>query len=86
MIELRLAETPTTGYRWHIAADGAPSCAVVADAFEPPAAAPGSAGRHIWRIEAVHTGQCHFELRYERSFQAGAAPARIFTLDVRVTD
>ena len=86
VIELRLKENPTTGFRWSIAADGAPACAVVADSFERRPSPPGAGGEHAWRIKAVRAGTCHLELIYRRPFEPGVPPARSFALDVQVTE
>jgi inhibitor of cysteine peptidase len=85
VIELRLNENPTTGFRWSFAADGAPVCSVVADKFERTADRPGAGGEHAWQIEAVRAGTCHLRLVYRRPFGPAAPPARTFALDVEVS-
>ncbi len=84
VIELRLAENPTTGYRWAFVADGAPACVVVSDSFERPAGPPGQGGEHTWQIKGAVIGECQIAMQYARSFQPDAA-ARSFALHVRVT-
>jgi inhibitor of cysteine peptidase len=86
VIELRLKENPATGFRWSFAADGAPACQIVADAFEPGAARPGAGGEHAWQIAAVHAGSCRVELVYRRPFAPSAPPAREFSVEVDVTE
>jgi inhibitor of cysteine peptidase len=86
MIELRLNENPTTGFRWSFAADGKPSCTVVSDSFAPQEGPPGTGGRHAWQIKAILAGNCHLELLYRRPYDADAAPAQTFSLDIRVTE
>ena len=86
VIELRLQENPSTGFRWSFAADGRPSCTVVADSFERGAGPPGAGGDHKWQLKAVRAGACHLKLFYRRPFEPDAPPARTFTLDVQVTE
>ena len=47
VMELRLAENPTTGYRWTFVANGKPVCVVVADRYERPSGPPGQGGEHF---------------------------------------
>ena len=84
-MELRLAENPTTGYRWNFVANGAPACMVLGDRFDhPPGGPPGQGGEHTWQIKGVTIGECDIAMRYGRSFQPEAA-GKSFALHVRVT-
>jgi len=80
-LDVVLAETRTTGYRWNVASDGAPVCRLGHDRFEAPSAVPGAPGRHTWTFTAVQVGAATIELAYARSFAGGEA-ARRFTLRV----
>ncbi len=82
-LEIVLAETPSTGYRWEVVEDGAPACRVVNDAYEAGGPAPGAPGRHTWRIGAAQPGSATFALSYRRPFGSGE-PARRFGLRVVV--
>jgi inhibitor of cysteine peptidase len=84
VIELRLAENPTTGYRWAFVADGSPTCLLVSDRFERPAGPPGEGGEHAWQIKGALVGECQIAMQYARSFQPGVT-VRSFALHVRVT-
>ena len=86
VMELRLAENPTTGYRWTFVADGAPACVVVGDRFEASRTGPpGQGGEHsCGRSRARWSGECDIAMQYGRSFQPDAA-ANSFALHVRVT-
>ena len=53
VMELRLAENPTTGYRWTFLANGEPSCVVLSDHFERPTGPPGQGGEHTWQIKGA---------------------------------
>jgi len=81
--EVRLDETPTTGFRWRIVSAGTPVCELVGDRFEPPAdPVPGRAGSHAWRFHVVAAGRATVELESVRTFQKSAnAPSR-FRLSV----
>lgn len=79
MLEIVLAETPTTGYRWDVVDGGAPACSITRDAFEPGALAPGAPGHHTWWITAAQAGTGTVSLVYRQPF-GGGEPARRFTL------
>jgi inhibitor of cysteine peptidase len=83
-MEIRLAENPTTGYRWTVVANGAPACAMVGDRFERPTGPPGKGGQHLWQIKGIVPGDCEIAMQYRRSFQPDAV-GQSFTLHVRVT-
>ncbi len=82
-LEIVLAETRTTGYRWDVVETGAPVCRFVRDAFEAGDPTPGAPGRHTWRIAAAQAGAATVALAYRRPF-GGGEPARRFTLRVVV--
>jgi inhibitor of cysteine peptidase len=86
MVELRLPENRSTGYRWRIESDGGPACHIV-DAGMPalPDGGPGVGGMHLWRIEGAQAGQCNVALAYARPWETGVAPVRSFTLHVAVS-
>ncbi len=85
VMELRLSENPTTGFRWVFTTTGGPACAVSGDSFQPPTSgALGAGGEHRWDIRALRPGLCDLSLAYRRSFESGP-PARSFTIHVRVT-
>jgi predicted secreted protein len=49
-IQVRLEENPTTGFRWYLTSEGAPTCASIDDTFTAaPAGPPGKGGSHTWR-------------------------------------
>ncbi len=91
VLEVRLAENPTTGFRWQVAAAGDPACVLVEDVAEHGSGPPGRGGEHAWRFRAARPGESEITLHYRRPWEsgeggeAGAPPARSFTLRVRVT-
>ena len=89
MVELRLKENPTTGFRWQIGRDGTPACRITDDFTEPAnkdsLPAPGQGGTHIWRIEGVQAGVCNMALTYGRAWETGRTPAMTFEVQIYVT-
>jgi inhibitor of cysteine peptidase len=85
VFELRLAENPTTGYRWTFVHDGAPVCVVISDRLERQSpGSPGQGGTHSWQIKGAATGEADITMQYSRSFQPDAV-TNSFALHVRVT-
>jgi len=89
MMELRLAENPTAGYRWQFDQDGGPSCRISeapppTPPMSPPASppVPGAGTTHGWRIEGIAVGLCVIAMRYARPWEANRPPA--MTLGVRI--
>jgi predicted secreted protein len=82
---ISLPENRTTGYRWFLEAGGEPVCSLIEDGYESGGMTPGRGGSHFWRFEAVQPGGAALELAYRRPWEGGGAPARTFTLRVRVT-
>ncbi len=89
VIELRLKENPTTGFRWQVGRDGAPACRIVADFIEPAIKdsppAPGQGGTHVWRIEGIQAGTCEMMLAYARGWETDRPPATTFDINIHVT-
>ena len=82
VLEIQLAENPTTGFRWQVQADGEPVCQPVDDRFESPGGPPGRGGTHVWHFRACRTGTGQIDMVYRRSWETAAA--KTFTLHVRV--
>jgi inhibitor of cysteine peptidase len=82
--EVKLAENPTTGYRWVFAAKPEPVCKIADDSFEPAGGAPGAGGTHRWKFEAVSSGTGAVELEYRRPWEKNAAAGQTFKLSIRV--
>jgi inhibitor of cysteine peptidase len=83
-VEVRLSENPTTGFRWHLIADGSPTCAIVEDSFSSEVRPPGKGGIHTWKFEAVRAGESDIELQYRRRWETGVDAKKRFRLHVRV--
>lgn len=89
VIELRLKENPTTGFRWHFRKNGEPACRIRDNGVETADAAKpvrlGQGATHVWRIEGVQVGVCELALTYARSWEADRPPAATFEFRIRVT-
>jgi inhibitor of cysteine peptidase len=83
-LEVVLKENPTTGFSWAVAGMAEPVCVLADDNFELGQTARGSGGIHRWRLKAKQKGEGKISLRYRRSWEK-KAPARTFTVTVRVT-
>jgi inhibitor of cysteine peptidase len=80
-----LDSNPTTGYRWSL--DGAlPS--TLKQAGEPKftsgSSAMGAGGAEVWTFTGAAAGDAKLRLKYWRSFEPTAAPAKTFVVTVSV--
>jgi len=83
LVEIRLPENRTTGFRWELTLAGS-ACIAVDDDFELRTTTPGQGGVHVWRFKALHAGPCNIQGTYRRTWEAAGPAARAFTLHVRV--
>jgi inhibitor of cysteine peptidase len=67
--ELRLAENPTTGYRWQVAAESSPAIRVIGDSFRLEGDAVGAPGMREWRLQADRPGTHSLVLVEKRSWE-----------------
>ena len=81
--EVRLAENPTTGYRWFLNAMGQPALTVENDLFEPSTAAVGGGGIRRWQFRAAHAGIASLVLDNKREWEALAVDTFRLTVHVR---
>jgi inhibitor of cysteine peptidase len=84
VVELRLPENPTTGFRWTVASGGGGACRLDDHGFQGPGSRPGQGGEHVWRLVGVDAGPCDLQLAYRRSFVAASPSDTGFTLHVQV--
>ena len=82
-LELVLPENRTTGFRWHIVADGSPVCELQEDVPTEPRATPGRLSHRRWRLEVRQEGESELRIAYRRAWEE-VAPARKFELRFRV--
>ena len=84
-IRLTLSETPTTGFRWKLIADGEPACEHVGETIEA-GAAPGGPAARDWRFRAARPGLAHVELVLVRSWEGPSSASRTFAVDIAVVE
>ena len=84
IVEISLAENPTTGFRWDLEVKPDPACTLVRSAFEPATGPPGKGGTRRWRFRAVRSGTGEVVLEYRRPWERDAPPRRTFKLSLRV--
>jgi predicted secreted protein len=81
-VVLRLAENPTTGYRWQL--DSATGLMLSADEFSSVSAAPGAGGERRLCFVAPAPGTFQIQASLRRAWEAGAAPQAQFRVTVQV--
>jgi inhibitor of cysteine peptidase len=82
VIVIRLAEHPTTGYRWQV--ENVAGLVLTGDDFTVSSSAPGTGGARVFRfvVQQSDTGRVALSLR--RPWEAGTAPAARFEVTVEV--
>lgn len=85
-LEISLAETRTTGFRWVAETTGDPVCSLVSESSPPPVGPPGQPGRHVWQFRVVQHGTAGISLRYGRPWEHATTATRTFQIRVHVTD
>ena len=70
-VQLRLAENPTTGYRWTLIVTPAGCLQATADTFErPDTAAVGTGGVRVVDIKTSDAPHCELGLAYRRPWES----------------
>ena len=83
VMEIRLSDNPTTGYRWHVVSDGKPAVEPAGDDFDAGAGV-GKSGTRRWRFCAKQPGTCDVTLANRRTWEHSADPAHTFSVKVHV--
>lgn len=78
-----LAENPTTGYRWDVAAESSPAIRVMRDSYHSESGMVGAPGVREWQFQAEAPGTHSLVLVEKRSWQNNALGA--FKVSVAVT-
>ena len=81
-LELALAETSGTGFRWLFKSRAESLLALKKEYIDGASSIAGSGRVHVWRFKAIASGEATLELAYERPWEK-VAPARTLTLKVR---
>jgi len=82
-----LESSPSTGYRWYLAAQPNPAVVrVVSSEYrQAPAQSVGAPGDEVWTFDALAPGTATLAFEYKRPWNADAPPAKFQTFDVRVS-
>ena len=83
---IRLAENPSTGYKW--AMKLGPGLKLVSGSFEQPSPSPsppvvGAGGMHVWLVEVETPGTLSVNGAYYRPWEGADKSAAHFTLTVQ---
>lgn len=86
---VKLASNATTGYRWAAPPPAEPVLRQLDEATYVPNMAPpgmvGVGGTETFEFKALKAGQETLQIQYARSWEKDVAPARVFSLNVTVT-
>jgi len=83
-VTLKVAEIPTTGFRWELASLDSQFLALTRDEFQPTSEGVGGGGLRVFHFLAKKPGSAGVELRLVRSWESGS-PKSIFRLRVLVS-
>jgi inhibitor of cysteine peptidase len=84
-VKISLDSNPTTGYRWAIDGTLPPQLEQVGESdYAARSKAIGAGGVEVWTFIGKSTGAGTLRLKYWRSFEPTAAPARNFEVGVEV--
>jgi inhibitor of cysteine peptidase len=83
VLVIRLAENPTTGYRWQAEFDSG-RLQASDDRFEPSSDLPGAAGMRYLTFRALAPGETRLRLVNRRAWESGDGIAE-FAIDLDVT-
>ncbi len=84
MITIRLAENPTTGYRWDIGAVDKLIEFQGADYQTTPRPSIGSGGTRIFHFKAKAVGTAQIQLKLRRSWEPEDKAIEQFTVNIRI--
>jgi|SRR5215813_9286860 len=82
VIVIRLAERPTTGYRWQV--ENAAGLVLTGDDFTVSSSAPGTGGERTFRFAVQQSGIVQIALSLRRPWEGDTAPASRFEVTVEV--
>jgi inhibitor of cysteine peptidase len=83
LLDVRVPENPTTGYRWAVEGDDPAVLPLADDNFEPGVAV-GAGGTRLLRFRACRPGRASLHLVHRRSWEGDVPGADRFDLDVLV--
>jgi predicted secreted protein len=72
-LTLRLAENPTTGFRWHVSQSGPGGLHLLDEQFVAGAGAPGAGGQRVLRFVGQRPGEVRLQAVLRRPWEPDAA-------------
>ena len=81
-ILLRLADKPTTGYRWEFEPVTGDSLVLTNSGYEPSSGAMGGGGVTTWTLSVIAAGTISIALKQWRPWEGDASVLDRFTLTV----
>lgn len=82
VLEVRLAENATAGYRWAVDADDARVLEPVEQDADYPDAAVGAGGQAIFRFKVVAPGAATLRLKYWRRWEGEGSAVKRFAATI----
>lgn len=84
-LRVTLPEVRTAGFRWNLRAPKERVCLLIKEDLESSAGGAGGSGKHHWEFRAEEAGTVDIVIEYRRPWERATAPARTFSLSIRVT-
>jgi inhibitor of cysteine peptidase len=84
VLELRLAENASTGYRWSLDDVNKAVLQLEDSGFEASGKAVGGGGRAFWKLRATDAGRAHLEAKQWRSWEGDRSIIGRFSADVTI--
>lgn len=84
IVEVRLSENATTGYRWDPDSDVGEFVDIVSTRREYPKTSVGSAGVVIFSVEALKPGHATLSFRYWRHWEGDRSIAKRYRVDLEI--
>jgi inhibitor of cysteine peptidase len=82
-LEIRLPESPTTGYRWQVRT--APPLSLESDNYSSsPGGGTGGGGERVFRFRVTGPGSARIEAANRRAWESSEPPLAHFGVDVDV--
>ncbi len=82
---LRLAENPSTGFRWAIDAADAKVAEIKEEAYHPTSKAVGGGGQAEWLIKAKAPGATTIKLKRWRQWEGESSVVERFEITLRIS-
>jgi len=85
LVVIRLAETPSSGYRWRLAAVDSDALAPAGDSFRPDEPGLGAGGIRQFRFTVVAPGRATVRLALCRAWEGTEPAVQRYEVTIQVT-